>query len=278
MKMQIATHCWSFVNLHYAVFLRAQLSSLVANPPHRDLDWGISVVYDPTDHTTVVEVERAAPLLGKRLTPVSLPRESCWRRCIGRDLVAKQNEDADLVWFTDCDYLFHSGCLELIWQWWETYNKPTMIWPTSYSANKDVGYIDNWWEQILYRPGLVLPNPTRFTEYKCPRAIGGVQIVAGEYLRQFGYLRDDPVWQQPSTQGPFPDAGDIVTFRRRMEQTTEYGDPAKPVKIMGTPFNGQLHRMRHTVSGYRQQFQNDGRIRSNQIIADSFDSSDFSAK
>lgn len=253
MKIHIISHCWALEHVNFAVFLRAQMSSLYASSLRSTQDWHISVVHDRNDPTVIQELGLIQNQIAMkdRITPVPVDRPQCWRKCIGWDVAARGVLDSDLVWFTTCEYLFTNGCLDAVASFWEQNDRPTMIWPKSYWANKDKKYIDTWSSEHTYTAFPMLPNPARFSQFMCSRAIGGVQIVSGDYVKEFGYLRDDAKYQAPPDR-PFPDSLDTAAFRLQMENTTTYGPSNSPVTIAGISALPQLFRMRYSFADLKE--------------------------
>jgi hypothetical protein len=232
-ELTLVTHCWAVNKPLYAQLLRAQLSSLVQNP--QGVKFHVVVCFDPQDRLTkdVVDDMVAANLPVFRL---ELPAPQMWRRAIARHKAISVCK-SDLIWFTDCDYLFLRECFASVHRSWIAHQKPDMIWPRCYLANMEKGPIDRYC-QIPVR-GVSLPDLQRFEYYKCPRAIGGVQCVSGEYARTHGYLPNSK-WQNIPTR-PFPDFRDDVAFRKTLEKNGR----SEPV----ASFAG-LYRLRHTEVGY----------------------------
>jgi hypothetical protein len=122
-----------------------------------------------------------------------LPRGQLLKRAIGRNLVAKETT-ADLVWYTDCDYMFAQGIFDRLFG---------MDLP-----NLEVPEIEHpcWYPRVIHQtatrqlgdelaakvrgPGLYVPDPcTPWIEHPPKRAIGGVQICRAETVRKMGYVR-----------------------------------------------------------------------------------------
>ena len=109
LKLEIVSHCW-----RYGHFLNYQLSSLVN---HRTDKFDITMTV-----FHVADDDRVAPVLdyfGRMEVPgvtwnwQPLSKEKLFRRSIGRNLAAK-NTQADWIWFTDADIIFHENCLDTL--------------------------------------------------------------------------------------------------------------------------------------------------------------------
>jgi hypothetical protein len=73
------------------------------------------------------------------------------------------------------------------------------------------------------------------------RAIGGVQIVRGEFAQKYGYLNSESKWQLPNPK-PFGDFKDDIAYRRMCGL---FG------KIRGVDLDGVL-RIRHSTTTYQK--------------------------
>lgn len=146
---------------------------------------------------------------------------------------------ADIVWFTDCDYWFGNGCFDSVRDQWSKLDRPDLIWPFAYLANENKDEIDAFIRHNFETDGEVVPIFEHWTLKSNPRAIGGVQIASGKFVRQHGYLNNHAKWQRPADR-PFPDFRDDIVFR---EMVLKLG-VGSSAKIEG------LYRMRHTEVGY----------------------------
>ena len=109
LSLELVSHCW-----RYSHFLNYQLSSLVKNPTTK-LDITMTVFYAEEDDAVkaVLDYFGAMDIEGVTWNWQVLPKEQLFRRSIGRNLAAK-NTNADWIWFTDCDILFHERCLDTL--------------------------------------------------------------------------------------------------------------------------------------------------------------------
>ena len=236
MSIEIVTHCWAKNVPQYATFLRAQLSSIIAYEPC--VEHSVTVCYSEDDpFTTGVVLEYQ-----HRMNLKKMPMENnrLWRRCIGRNAAAMDSKH-DVIWFTDCDYLFGRWCLESVVGSWHANQKPDLMWPEIYLANNDKTRIDEFSKVNEKSTGDILPCLDGWVYKRFDRAIGGVQIVSGKYARQHGYLHKSKRWHRPA-ETPFPDFRDDVVFRETLLKQGR----AVPIQ----PPN--LFRMRHTEVGYAQ--------------------------
>jgi len=170
----------------------------------------------------------------------SMEEAKLGRRCIGRNLAARESEDADLVWFTDTDYVFR-GCLDRLLEL-EWPSGASLIYPTSLRVHRDCEEGDVFLRQWDGHVGLADMDVSDFIWTGYGKAIGGIQIVKGEFARRHGYL-DDSRWQRPRMDGRmFGDFRDDVIYRRYVER---YG-AIVPVSSIGEG----LFRIRHTQKSY----------------------------
>lgn len=248
MKITIATHCWAVKHPLYAVFLRAQLTSIAINYPQCPIK--VVVAVDLDDTRTIQVINDFLRMQYAFIKPLILTTPRMWRRCIGRNIIAKDQQDSDLVWFTDCDYMFGPGCIDEVLKCWSESGCPDLIWPLSYSANEDKLIIDEFWEKNLETRGLLIAPTCDPFAFPCRRAIGGVQIVSGSWARREGYLDGHHKWQAPPSI-PFPDTRDDLVFREKLLKVgTSASIPSLP----------SLFRLRHTEVGYGPKSRSDHEV------------------
>jgi hypothetical protein len=239
----VVTNCWAVRHPQYAVFLRAQLSSLVNHPPMVPVIY--AVIFDPNDAMTCKVLASFAARLPMKL--IALPERENWRRAIGRNRAAQGlHERCELAWFTDCDYCFGEGCLDAMYTTWEAENRPELIFPTSYMANPDKTDIDRHVKVAMEHShicmGIVIPDlweSVKFEPTPVKRAIGGLQCVSADYARIYGYLPDSK-WQKAPDK-PFASFKDDVVFRRELQSRG---------RCVGIPSLPNFYRLRHTEVGY----------------------------
>lgn len=234
--IHIVTHCWAADLPQFSAFLRCQLSSLVIWPPA--VDHTIEVRYCPDDRRTATVVDEFAVMLKSKVEPSPMqPPETLFRRAIGRNAAALSSH-AELVWFTDCDYLFGEGCLDGLWAAWnELPDFASMLFPDQIMTMKSHEEGD----ELAGRDasGLVRVPEDLFKPQKVWRAFGGLQIVPGSLARKHGYLDGHRRYQKPLPK-PFANFHDDVAFRKAM---LKHG-PIIPVSVPN------LFRLRHTRSTY----------------------------
>ena len=241
--IEICTHVYAGTLPQYAVFLRAQLSSLVIWKPK--IRTQITVCYSPEDDATFKVLEDFQEPLKYTLKTVRVDKTRLFRRAIFRNYVAL-NTHADVVWFTDVDHIFGPGCLDDLWHSWvmlfQTYPQK-LVYPDSLMIQKSHQVGDAFWRSHEKENGLLIRlNAGEFVRKNYNRPIGGVQIVDGNFARQHGYLNKHKKWQTPvSAKKPFPSFRDDVAFRRFCEDN----GGTRSFHLEG------LYRLRHTETTYQ---------------------------
>jgi len=185
-SIEIVTHCW-----RYWRCLTYQVSALYLHPPGETLDVILHVLLSDEDAPTSNRTEQLMQIdwpNNVRLKVTHLPKEQLFRRSIGRNLLALQTR-ADIVWFTDCDYLIHGTSLyDVFHQMGQAdirFIYPGQIMGTTH----EVG--DQIIQQATDWTGPIKADRSLITEVlPMNRAIGGIQIVDGDLCREYGYLKD----------------------------------------------------------------------------------------
>ncbi len=184
MKVEIVVHCH-----RYSKVLAYQLSSLVLFPP-KMIEVTVHVVCVAEDKPTVRMLdwfeEREGFMshcpklrISRTLQPIELFRA----RCTGRNIVALAT-DADIVWFTDADYLFRDGCLDKLASLDLTDDSIHFPGKMFFQRNKQMG-ADN--ARQVKKPGIYDIDKSEFDEKRFRVPYGGLQIVTGNTARHWGY-------------------------------------------------------------------------------------------
>lgn len=238
-RIEIVTHCWAGKFEHYARCFQYQVSSLVLNPP-QNCNVSLCLCYDPNDvvQKTLGKVRNWLDESKPGLAVLKLPIRQLGRRAIGRNIVAKQTP-ADLVWFTDCDHVFRDGVLDRLaeFEWPEG---ASMIYPKQIMIHRD----HTTGDQAIARMNGSEPldvDPSEFVPKRYNRAIGGVQIVRGEFAREYGYL-DGSRWQSPLHRDTFVSCRCDRAYRKFCKQ---HG-PIVPIDLPG------VYRIRHTQTTHHE--------------------------
>jgi len=194
-SIEIVTHAWAGRYAHYGYALTYQLSSLILHPHKSHVT--VTVCYNPVDKI-VCDVlgffeNKFNPAKVKLHTiPCTLP--NLGRRAIGRN-VAAITATGDIVWFTDCDYVFGEDCLDALAEvTWPSF--APMVFPKTVLIHRDHATGDVALAKAA-KPCLINVEPDDFIPKKYSRAIGGVQIVKGDFAREHGYIPDNKRRQTP---------------------------------------------------------------------------------
>lgn len=172
-----------------------------------------------------------------------MDKGALFRRSIGRNYVAK-NTDADLVWHSDVDHFWLQNCLDDLWgvrNGLITNCRPILMWPRTLLVQSSHQDGDELIEKKAVR-GVLLPDITKFAMKRNYRAIGGIQIVDGDFSRKYGYLDGSKKWQSRVDETkPFPNFRDDVHFRN---QCAKHGS-SMCIEL------GGLYRLRHSKVTYK---------------------------
>jgi len=195
LTIEIVSHCWQYAHL-----LAYQLSSLVNYPPTR-ARVRMTVFHAAED----VKTQALLAFFGQIDVPgviwnwQPLPRNELFRRSIGRNRVAR-GTDADWVWFTDCDIVFHRDCIDT----YSTLLQGSRDWLT-YPIDERVTAMLAETDPVLIaerdKPRVIDIDTSQFTLIpNPPRAKGAYQIVHGDVARQCGYCEELGVFQRPAAR------------------------------------------------------------------------------
>jgi hypothetical protein len=236
-SVEVVSHCYAKNLPQFAVFLRVQLSA--ATLLH-DQNFKLTVCYTPDDENTAKVLRDFSST--KWLRCHKMEPNQLFRRSIGRNEVALKTE-ADLIWFTDVDYFWDRSCLPQLTGMWESMTKtsrPTIMWPANVMMTETKEKGDEFYKRNLTGTGkFLIPDMNSFVLKNFNRAIGGIQIVSGDYARKNGYLKNNPKWQRPNNK-PFSDFREDVAFRKEAQRSGKMSLPLKGV-----------YRLRHTSTSYQ---------------------------
>ncbi|HUP46222.1 MAG TPA: glycosyltransferase family A protein [Thermoanaerobaculia bacterium] len=192
LSVEIVSHCWKYHHL-----LAYQLSSLVLYPPSRG-SVRMTVFYAPEDEATAALLA----WFGKKEIPrvewnwQALDKPYLMRRAIGRNLAARATR-ADWVWFTDCDVIFHEGCLDGLFEQIDGCREP-LVFPRYERVTTLLDNGDPLLTAAAAAPALVRIDPEEFPIRVSPQAKGGYQITHGDVARAVGYCGPLSIYQEPS--------------------------------------------------------------------------------
>ena len=189
--VEVVTHCWNYSRL-----LTYQLSGFVRHAPERH-DLVVSVYHNPDDAATCRVIEYVQSVNHSshvKIVPAPLVRRKLFRRAIGRNLACKATR-ADVVILTDCDYVYRAGAIDDIAAAMLTAPGPVLGYVHHHRAS--LTHEDGDAEiAACLTPSLIDVDETRYGESRLRTAIGGSQIVTGEWARAHGYLPDSKRWQR----------------------------------------------------------------------------------
>lgn len=229
LRLEIVSHCW-----RYAHLLAYQLSSLVLYPPTK-LSVQMTVFHSPEDQKTIDLLKFFGTHSPHNVTWNWWPleRTRLFRRGIGRNLAALATQ-ADWIWFTDCDQVFHRGCLDALAGQLEARNDP-LVFPRQEQCTPLLETADEMLQATMHVPAIVEIDPERFETVTHDRAIGPLQITHGDAARKLGYCNSIPHYQKPVDrwQKTFEDR----TFRWLI------GSQGSPIDVPG------LFRIEHVQKG-----------------------------
>ncbi len=129
---------------------------------------------------------------GRSLSPPEL-----FRRAIGRNRAARSTQ-ADWVWFTDCDIVFHRDCLDTLAAQLQG-RRDVLAYPKFERITPMLEESDPVLAAERDRPRVVDIDTSQFTlAANPPKAKGAYHIVHGDAARQCGYCEQIPVYQRPA--------------------------------------------------------------------------------
>ena len=240
--IEVVTHAYAKHFSFYADALCYHLSSLVLDRPE-NCKVQITVCFDPSDDLTLDVIDwfcKETDLYIYKL-PLTLPYLG--RLAIGRNLAAKRSE-ADIVWFSDVDQCFREGILDRLagMEWPE---KAVMVFPQRIKIHRTHSIGDTTLKRVEGNPQLIDVDPEDFVPKKYHVAIGGTQIVRGDFVRQNGYLDKNTRWQQPVKANKkgivrFDSCKCDVAYRQQVCQ--RHGRTVEKIDLDG------LYRIRHTIA------------------------------
>jgi hypothetical protein len=230
LSIEIVSHCWQYAHL-----LAYQLSSFVNFPPTR-VRVRMTIFHAEEDTKTLALLAFFGDLRvpGVTWNWQPLPRTQLFRRSIGRNRVAR-GTDADWVWFTDCDIVFHRDCLDTLAGVLQG-RRDFMVYPKEERVTAMLAETDPVLIAERDRPKVVDIDPSQFTVMaNPPKAKGAYQIVHGDVARQVGYCEQLRVFQRPAAR--WAKTYEDSAFRWLL------GTPGVGFDIPG------VHRIRHVQKG-----------------------------
>jgi len=229
LHIEIVSHCWN-----YSHFLAYQLASLVRFPVTR-ARITMTVFYSSEDAETTALLRHFESIDSPNISWNwrELPRQSLFRRAIGRNLAA-QETSADWVWFTDCDLLFRENCLDSLVDALQG-RQDALVYPRVERCTTLLASDDALLKPDMDTPESLDIDGSDFVEFRRTRATGPLQIAHGDLMRQTGYCDSLGYYQQPSEQ--WCKAYEDRAFRWLL------GTQGTPVDVDG------VYRIRHQDKG-----------------------------
>lgn len=235
MQIEVISHCFAKQYPHYADALVYQLSSLILDKP-TTCDVRATICYDGSDKRTSAVLGYFADKLD--LVALAMPISNLGRRAIGRNLAAL-GSSGDIVWFADCDQVYRDGILDrlagLDWP-----DGATMIWPRRIHIHRDHATGDEALRRVSGVSQLIDVEASEFVPKSYSRAIGGVQIVRGDFAREHGYLDGHSKYQRPIRGDSFVQCHCDRPYR---QFCSKHGD-IRRVDLPG------MYRIRHSESAH----------------------------
>lgn len=185
--LEIVPHIWG-----YARTAAWQLSSLVQFPPKCRVLYRPCVTAEDEDTMRLLRFFCGLPLPPTlAVEPHLMDRRRLMRRCIGRNECFLSSK-ATVIWASDCDYLCGPGDLDAILERFPTGAKvahPDSIHATSWPDGMAM-------IEAVKEPAVLEIDLGIFNQVKHGKPIGGLQFVAGDYARAFGYCADELGWKR----------------------------------------------------------------------------------
>ncbi len=191
LKLEIVSHCWQYANM-----LTYQLSSFVNYPPE-NITVTVTVFFSEEDIHTQKTLDYFGQISVHNIlwNWQPLPKEKLFRRAIGRNMAAKSTQ-ADWVWFTDCDIIFHKDCLDSLAK--QLRNKDFALCYPQYERTTTMLADSDPMLKKGSQPQTLDIDTKQFHQHARDRAKGAFQIVQGNLARAIGYCDNLSVYQTTS--------------------------------------------------------------------------------
>lgn len=232
LRIEVVSHCWGYSHL-----LAYQLSSLVLHCPER-ADVTMTVFHSPEDADTVALLAFFGNINvpGVAWNWRQLDKYSLFRRSIGRNLAAR-GTTCDWVWFTDCDVVFHAGCMDGLADALQG-RRDSLVFPRTEHVSAVLEPGDELLSAGRGAPRLLDIDTAQFFAQQRDRATGPLQIAHGDVARACGYCADLDLYQRPWPR--WAKAHEDRAFRWLLRSQGE------PIDVPG------VHRIRHVSKGRYQ--------------------------
>lgn len=191
LHLEIVSHCWQYAHLQ-----AYQLSSLVQHAP-KDISVTMTVYYSEEDEKSCELLDFFAKQNVENVQWQwrAMPKEQLFRRGIGRNHAAL-NSNADWVWFTDCDVVFHEGALDKLAAELQGCTEP-LVYPQEERVTSLLAEDDPLLQKAA-EPQVVNLDGTDFITKAITKATGPLQITHGDAAREMGYCDAMSVYQTPA--------------------------------------------------------------------------------
>jgi len=245
LNLQIVSHCWQ-----YAHMLNFQLSALVNYPPTELLvTYTLYHSGEDTELKKLISRYDAIQVPNVTWNWMEVPKEQLFRRAIGRNQAAL-NTEADWIWFSDCDLIFHESCLDSLARELDD-RQQRMVFPRQEFITDLLDASHPMLNQN--NESLVDIDTTLFETNDIHKAKGAFQIVHGDVARACGYCRSVKLYQQPMNH--WSKTYEDSMFRCLIDSEGE------PVDVKG------LYRIRHVEKGRYSQGSQLSRVRKSIRVA-----------
>lgn len=232
LSLEIVSHCWNYSHL-----MAYNLSSYVNYPP-TDIDITVTVFYSNEDKDTIAMLEYFGSMDIPNVTWnwQALETNQLLRRAIGRNKAAL-NTKANWIWYTDCDLIFHQGCLDSLAKQLSN-NNNLLLFPEYESVTALLDDKDSI-IQNKNKLQLIDIDTDIFHKSTVSRAVGPYQITHGDVARACGYCNDIKIYQTPEEH-----------WRKTYEDRTYRW----LLRTQGTPIDiPAIYRIRHRSKGRYQK-------------------------
>jgi hypothetical protein len=229
MKIEIVVNCYAVERPWYAALFCYQLSSLALHKP-KHCEVTVSLCCSAKDKVLEKVLEYFHSLGAFHLSVSYAHASVIAKRAIHRNMMCRSTY-ADILWFTDPDYVFGENCLDTL---------ATLEWP----KEAVLVFPRQIWEQkhetisipslklLTREPQIAVVSPHEFEKKTFQRAIGSIQIVQADFAIECGYCENYPSHQTP-TDIPFVNYSSISdrNFRRECKRKSGSSNFQQAIKL-----------------------------------------------
>ena len=190
-QLEIVSHCWQYSNM-----LSYQLSSFVNYPPTK-CALTVTVFYGKEDEKTqaVLDFFSKKSINNVTWNFQALEKSKLFRRAIGRNMAARSSQ-ADWLWYTDCDIIFHENCLDSLAE--QLQGKQEILYYPQQERTTEMLAQDDPMLRQDSEPQVVEIDTQGFSLHSRDKAKGAFQIVHGDVARAIGYCEGLAIYQTQS--------------------------------------------------------------------------------